>query len=329
MHSRSVKDLTFRYGRLKQRAILALHLKIAALVPALLASGATAPVAPQRRPEPLELRSPVSSESAEGSWLLGLDEGPLSKRVLDASARFLGTPYIHSPLGEGTGVDPDPIMRFDAVDCLTFVEETLALSIAHSPTEVVPLLLQLRYAHTPTYEDRNHLMEAEWLPNNVRKGFLRDITRAIGGAATVRAPLMITPRSWNSPSSRLLKLPKARQITGGFELDMLPLGAALALSRQFPPGAILLVVREDHPWKVTRITHLGFVVQKSGRAFLRHAARSRYRRVVDEDLAAFLSRNATYAGWRVSGIALYEPRVPELGAADLAASAAVGQIGPP
>src|ERR671930_2523060 len=110
---------------------------------------------------------------------------------------------------------------------------------------------------------------------------------------------------------------------------MLPVGATVSLSRQFAPGAILLVVREEHPWKVTRITHLGFVVQKSGRALLRHAARSRYRRVVDEDLAAFLSRNATYAGWRVSGIALYEPRVPELGAADLAASAAVGHIGPP
>ena len=287
-------------------------MRISAFVIASLLWGAASPAARER----------ASTDIADASWLLGLQEGSLKSRVLEVSARFLGTPYLHSPLGEGTGVDPDPIIRFDAVDCLTFVEETLALSVAHNPTEVVPLLLQIRYAHTPTYEDRNHLMEAEWLPNNVRKGFLRDITRTFGGAATVRVRKVITARSWASPSSRLLKLPEPRHVIGSFEMDMVPLADALSRAREIPAGAILLVIREEKPRRVTRITHLGFVVQKNDRTFLRHAARSGYHRVIEEDLTAFLTRNSKYGKWPVSGIALFEPQVPAPLPGNLAASAA-------
>ena len=272
---------------------------------------------------PVEGRGNSAADSA--SWLLttGADSsGALSRRVLEVSARFLGTPYVHSPLGEGSGIDPDPTLRFDAVDCLTFVEETLALSIAHNPAEVPALLEQLRYARSPRYEERNHLMEAQWLPNNLHKGFVRDVTREFGGAATVRVEKKITPQSWASPSSRLLKLPKGARITGTFELEMLPLPVALARAREIPAGLILLVVRVDHPRKVTRVTHLGFVVQRGKRTYLRHAALNRYHRVVDEELTEFLTRNAHYAKWPVAGISLLEPRAPAPGAIQPSTTAA-------
>ena len=257
------------------------------------------------------------AEAGSAWWLLATDaDSPpaaLSRRVLEVSARFLGTPYVHSPLGEGTGIDPDPTIRFDAVDCLTFVEETLALSIARNPAEVPAFLQQLRYARNARYEERNHLMEAQWLPHNLHKGFVRDITREFGGAATVRVQKRITAQSWAPPSSRILNLPKAARITGTFEMDLLPLSFALARARQIPPGTILLVVRAEHPRKVTRVTHLGFVVQKGNRTYLRHAARNLYHRVVDEELSAFLGRNARYAKWPVAGISLLEPRAPSRG----------------
>ena len=136
---------------------------------------------------------------------------PLRERLLRVSERFLGTPYVHSPLGEGSGVDPDPTFRLDAVDCLTFVEQSLAMSLARADQDVAGLLERLRYANAPTYEDRNHLMEAQWLPNNQRKGFLLDVTRGLGGADTVRVHKTLTAASWKSPSSLSLGLPKERQ----------------------------------------------------------------------------------------------------------------------
>jgi hypothetical protein len=245
---------------------------------------------------------------------------PLDERLLRVSERFLGTPYVHSPLGEGHGVDPDPTFRLDAVDCLTFVEQSLALSLARSAAEVPGLLERLRYASAPTYEERNHLMEAQWLPNNQHKGFLVDVTRRLGGADTVRVNKTLTAHTWSSRSSLALGLPPAHQPRGTYALDMIPLEHVLAHARQVPSGSILVVLREDLPLKATRVTHLGFVVQKGRRTWLRHARRGvdGNGRVVDEDLESFLARNAKYDKWKVTGVSLFEVHAPT----DTGASAA-------
>jgi hypothetical protein len=247
---------------------------------------------------------------------------PLEDRLLRVSERFLGTPYVHSPLGEGSGVDPDPTFRLDAVDCLTFVEQALAMSLARSEPEVPGILERLRYASTPSYEDRNHLMEAQWLPNNQRKGYLVDVTRRYGGADTVRVQKKLTALTWTSRSSMALGLSKAHQPRGTYSLDMIPLDRVLEHARQVPSGTILVVLREDLPLKATRVTHLGFVVQKGKRTWLRHARRGAdgNGRVVDEDLETFLARNAKYDKWRVSGVSLYEPRQPDASGGELVRS---------
>src|SRR5690606_35806058 len=126
-------------------------------------------------------------------------ELPLSERVLRASERFLDAPYLPSPLGEGEGQDPDPLFRLDAVDCLTFVEASLALSLAERMEDVTPLLTALRYqGEAPSYAARNHLMEAQWLPHNLRKGFLEDVTARYGGPRVVRVEKVLTAKTWQS-----------------------------------------------------------------------------------------------------------------------------------
>lgn len=290
-------------------------MKALALVSALLAS------APAQKPAAPVVWASLSPQ--ERATLLFEDvDRPLHERLLRVSERFLGTPYVHSPLGEGSGVDPDPTFRLDAVDCLTFVEQALAMSLAHSESQVLELLERIRYASSPTYEDRNHLMEAQWLPNNQRKGFLVDVTRRYGGADTVRVRKTLTPLSWSSRSSLALGLPRTHQPRGTYSLDMIPLERVMAHARRVPSGTILLVLREDLPLKATRVTHLGFVVQKGKRTWLRHARRGvdGNGRVVDEDLETFLARNAKYDKWRVSGVSLYEARTPEAGGGELVRS---------
>ncbi|HLL81997.1 MAG TPA: N-acetylmuramoyl-L-alanine amidase-like domain-containing protein [Longimicrobium sp.] len=235
----------------------------------------------------------------------------LPERLVEASRRFLNTPYVISPLGEGHGRDPDPTVRYDAVDCLTFVEQTVALALAHRPEEVTPLLQELRYGREPRYEDRNHLMEAQWLPNNLRKGFLRDVTQDYGGRDTVRVSKRLTPAAWQSNLGKALELPADKRVVGEFALDIIPLDKVVEKAPRIPTGTILVVVREDAPFRVTRITHLGFIIQKEdGRTYLRHAAMSVFQRVVDEELGHFIGRNVKYDKWRVSGVSLYEVHAP-------------------
>jgi len=233
----------------------------------------------------------------------------LAERVLEASQRFVGTPYQVSPLGEGTGRDADPRIRFDAVDCQTFVEETIALSLAGRAAEVESLLTELRYRREPTYEDRNHLMEAQWLPHNVEKGFVRDVTRRYGGEAAIQAVKELTARTWTSRSSLQLALPVDRRPLGTFFLNVIPLPKLSQILPEVPSGTVMIVVREDLPLKATRVSHLGFVIHKGKRTYLRHATSSAGR-VVDEELGSFLARNSKYAKWKVVGVSLFEVTSP-------------------
>ena len=74
--------------------------------------------------------------------------------------QYLGAPYVRDPLGEGVAPDADPLIRFDAFDCTTFVETVLADSD-------VEKLNKIRYKDgNIDFKSRNHFIESEWIPNN-------------------------------------------------------------------------------------------------------------------------------------------------------------------
>lgn len=268
---------------------------------------ATAPAASDPDPAALEaLLASVRGQSFQG-------------RLLGLSARFLGTPYAHSPLGEGEGPDPDPRLRLDRVDCLTYVETVMALALSGSVEDVVHVLDSIRYRSRPDYAGRNHLMEAEWLPSNAAKGLVRDVTVQLAGEAARPGFKVIGAEAWASTTAQALALPAAARLTGRFPLSVLPVDAVLSGAAHWPSGTLLLVVREDAPWRITRVSHLGFVVQRGGKTFLRHATRGWKDGVVDEELSHLLARHARY-GWKIVGVSLWEVRDPRPGSETLSAT---------
>lgn len=73
---------------------------------------------------------------------------------------FVGTKYMNSPLGEGIAPDADPLIRFDAFDCTTFVETVLANGEEKK-------LNKIRYQDGKIdFLNRNHFIESDWLVNN-------------------------------------------------------------------------------------------------------------------------------------------------------------------
>ena len=74
--------------------------------------------------------------------------------------QYVGKPYINDPLGENIAPDSDPLIRFDAFDCTTFVETVLADGDAEK-------LNKIRYKNGRVgFTNRNHFIESEWIPNN-------------------------------------------------------------------------------------------------------------------------------------------------------------------
>lgn len=92
----------------------------------------------------------------------------------------IGTEYYGGPLGEGGGgaYDTDPLVDLKRVDCVTFVEQSVALSVTPSHEEMVKRLQGFRYKDGKiNYEDRNHFMISDWIKNNP---YCKDVTRELG-----------------------------------------------------------------------------------------------------------------------------------------------------
>ena len=227
-------------------------------------------------------------------------------RIDVLSKLFVGTPYGEFPLGEGQGVEPQPRWRTDKVDCQTLVETVMAMANAHTLDEAKSILDDIRYSKPPlSFANRNHFTEAQWLPANVEKGYLRDEAVAIDGNAPEET-LVLHKAQWSKVPG-LKRLEPANIPEGKFAIRYLPLAEAKRKAASVEPGTILMVVREHDANRVVRITHMGFVVKGPRGLQVRHASTGEAHAVVDEDYFLFLDRQAEFRKWKVVGVALAMP----------------------
>lgn len=232
---------------------------------------------------------------------------PLAQRMRAVSEPLLGLPYLADSHGEGEGIDTDPPARYDAFDCLTFVEEVLALSLSGDPSHASDVRESLRYTGEPSYATRRHFMELQWIPDNVAAGWLVDTTAAYGRPVQ-RFEREVTAGTWKAWGRRsLFALTDEQLPVGTMALDVLSLDDALAVVDQIRPGTIVLTVRQDRPWVPIWVTHLGFVLADADQPTVRHATRMSSKQVRDHSLEWYVEHVGTYSNWPTAGIALLEP----------------------
>lgn len=232
---------------------------------------------------------------------------PLPERIAAVSATLVGVPYISDPLGEGQSPDPDPLVRYDAFDCLTYVEEVLALSLAADPVHAADVRLGLRYGGAaPRYENRHHFMELQWIPAALANGWLRETTHEYGTTDSYHRE--VTDETWAAWRSRgRFALTDEQLPYGTMHLDYLPLEVALEAAPRIRPGSVVMTVREDRPWMPIWISHVGFVVPGE-RPTVRHATNMQSAmQVKDHGLEWYIEHLMTYENWKAVGIAVFEP----------------------
>jgi len=233
----------------------------------------------------------------------------LADRMKSVSEPLIDAPYVNDPMGEGQGRDVDPYTRYDAYDCLTLVEETLALALSGDAVHSADVRTGLRYGTSePSYSTRNHFMELQWIPEAVDNGWLRETTGDYG--QTVIHENEITPELWQKWGRRsLFQLTDDELPMGKMTLAVLPLQTAIDVADTIRPGSIIMSVRENRHWVPLWITHVGFTVPTDGdAAIIRHANRMKSSmRVRDNKLKWYLEHTGTYKNWKAAGIAIYEP----------------------
>jgi hypothetical protein len=232
---------------------------------------------------------------------------PVGERMEAASRPLLGKRYVNEANGEGAGIDPDPPARYDAFDCLTFVEEVLALALAGDPLHAPALRNALRWDGAPQYENRRHFMEASWVPASVAGGLLEDITGRVGHPRTLRKD--VSQDTWRRWGRRgLFQLPDVRLPVGTYTLRYLDLREAVASASRIPPGSVVITLRQPREWVPIVTTHISIVVSDGTRTVMRHATRMGAQEVRDDPVDWYLRHLSTYVNWRVLGVAVYFPR---------------------
>jgi len=269
--------------------------------------------------------APAGAE-APPALLAALREVPAGGARAEAATRpLLGAPYLSSPLGEGFGRDPDPRFRLDAFDCMTFVETALALASAGTVEEAERALDDIRYSGAPAYERRNHEVLSQWIPANLAKGWIEEVTAAAAGPLARREEKVYTPASWEAvrrAGRAIPGLPRERLPVGAYAVEVVPLADVAAALPALPRTAVVFVVRADAPDRATRITHAALLVTApDGSRRVRHATSSRGSpRLIEEGVTGFVRRESSaWPSWSIVGLAFFgvpdrSARVAALGA---------------
>lgn len=206
------------------------------------------------------------------SFLIGCSLGVDAK---DIGAEYVGIKYASDPLGEARIPDTDPLIRFDAFDCTTFVETVLA-------DGDVQKLNKIRYAGSvPDFVHRNHFIETDWLKNN------SDIVQNVSAqyAKTAVYSVIVDKKNWFKVSHRMdVDIPPET-----VKLEYIPYKHVGNIKVERP--VVILFLRKnskirDKIGTDLAVRHMGFLLPNG---MLRHASR-RAGAVVDNVWTEYVQR---------------------------------------
>jgi hypothetical protein len=222
-----------------------------------------------------------------------LDQPGLVDRFVAASALLLGTPYVNGPLGEGDAGGPDPEPRFDLerADCVTYLEESLALALTapKSDDDYIPILDAIRYRDGQvSFPSRNHFTALDWVPANA--WLLEDVTAKVAKGRTTSIQKTIDRASFLRQHGAEPRpgVDEAAQL----RLDALQLGGIAAADSALRSGDLVLWVSKKEG---IDIAHTGMIVRDAQGTLIHRHASSKAGMAVDEPLLDYAARAASFS----------------------------------
>ncbi|EKD77319.1 MAG: hypothetical protein ACD_42C00381G0004, partial [uncultured bacterium] len=238
-----------------------------------------------------------------------------------------------NPQGEGIDgeFDQAPLYCFDGFDCVTFVNNVLALALSHNLSEFQKKLLLINYYDgIARFDNRFHFMSADWNVQNQKNKFVTDITAdifdeknksiALFAEGEIDKPNWFLKKAESETAERADYLRRIALIVKKefVSLPYLPLlklfdenkNPREYLFNQIPNTSIIEIVRPN--WNLKdkigtnlHVSHLGFAIRKSnGELFFRHAS-SEQKCVVEVLLSDYLKnilKSQTIKGINVQAI---------------------------
>lgn len=217
-------------------------------------------------------------------------EPALARRIAIYSEVAKGTPYALFCLGEGPNAkyDRDPLIDFTRADCVTFIEQILAMAISDNYENMFNNLQRIRYRRGEIdLRTRNHFTHADWVPNNA--WLLQDVTAAVGEKHCREMTKTIDRRKLlrflSVPDSELIEIPPPETMT----IKYIPEQSLLAVQDSLQTGDLFSIIQST-PGIFS--AHMGLIIRReNGEVYCRHASsRPETKQVIDEPLSAMVAQ---------------------------------------
>jgi len=221
---------------------------------------------------------------ASWAWEVGLDSLPMGESMARLGLSFVGTRYVPGTL-ELSGPE-ELVVNLQEMDCVTFVENTLALahfirlarpeildSEQRTQTLFRQLLTRVRYRGglVDGYPSRLHYF-TDWILDNEAKGWLREITADLGGVEDTRALDFMSqhPEAYRQLANPLdLRAIQEREsYLSGLTRYRIPQEEIPAVSAWIKDGDIIAATSTVDGLDVA---HTGLAIWRNGRLHLLHA----------------------------------------------------------
>lgn len=217
---------------------------------------------------------------------------------------FLGTEYVAGTLDSYEG-DEHLVIRISGLDCVTFVENTLAMAriIQKGKRDVSSFkkeLQEIRYrgGKINGYSSRLHYF-SDWIFDNEDKGIVKDITKTIGGVPyKKKIDFMSTHpdlyKQLTTDKANLEKIVEVENAINKRKHYYIPKSEVDSYYESLRTGDIIGITTNV---KGLDISHTGFVYKSNGKTYFLHASiESKEIIVSSKELKGYLSDHKKQSG---------------------------------
>jgi hypothetical protein len=217
-----------------------------------------------------------------------------AEKIAYYSERFIGAPYLLVCEGEGENgrYETGPLLNLKQINCMTYCEIVMAMSLSRNYEEMFNMLQHIRYRDGfISMATRNHYTMVDWLPSN--SWCLDDVTRQVGKNDAEKSTRTIRHGAFFKRKG-IDDLPKVlpdRTVT----VSYISLNKLAAHESSLKNGDIVALI-QDKPDIFS--AHMLLIIKKEGRTWFRHASQSAGK-VVDEAFADYIAKirkNPLYQG---------------------------------
>jgi hypothetical protein len=226
---------------------------------------------------------------------------PISERMAFFAKEFIDTPYVGKTLDQEPSLEKCTVL-LNGLDCVTFMETTLALARTKSPTlnSLNSAVAKTRYwsGKVNGFLSRLHYT-SDWIFDNAQKGTVTDLSKQLPGAELFTKKVgFMTSHYQSYPALKLNpkllpRLAKQEAESNLREKWFIPINKIKAIEPRLKSGDIVAICGGVEG---IECTHVGLIIKEKGVPHFVHASSKKMLVTFDKSISEYLEGSKTATG---------------------------------